>query len=58
LRIGDIIMDLNGASITDQDFDAEIARCEFGSKIRVGYIRDAWRSEATVTVSLEIPQSR
>jgi S1-C subfamily serine protease len=38
LRIGDIIMDLNGASITDQDFDAEIARCEFGSKIRLGYI--------------------
>jgi hypothetical protein len=58
LRIGDIIMDLNGASITDQDFDADIARCEFGSKVRVGYMRDAWRSETTVTVSLEIPQSR
>jgi membrane-associated protease RseP (regulator of RpoE activity) len=58
LKIGDIIMDLNGASITDQDFDAEIARCELGSRLRLGYMRDAWRSEATVTVSLEIPQSR
>jgi hypothetical protein len=55
LKVGDVIVDLNGTPITDQDFDAEIARCAFGSKIRVGYMRDAWRSDATVTVSFEIP---
>jgi PDZ domain/PEGA domain len=55
LKVGDIIVALNGTPITDQDFEAEIARCAFGSKIKVGYLRDAWRSDATVTVSLEIP---
>jgi S1-C subfamily serine protease len=55
LKVGDVIVELNGSPIADQDFDAEIARCTFGSKIKVGYMRDAWRSEATVTVSLEIP---
>jgi hypothetical protein len=50
LRVGDIIMDLNGTSITDQDFDAEIATCKPGTNIVISFMRGAWGSVKLVTV--------
>jgi hypothetical protein len=50
LRVGDIIMDLNGAAITDQDFDAEIATYKPGTNIVVSFMRGAWGSVKLVTV--------
>ena len=43
LRVGDIIVDLNGAAITDQDFDAEIATYKPGTNIVVSFMRGAAR---------------
>jgi len=43
-------MDLNGTSITDQDFDAEIATCKPGTNIVISFMRGAWGSVKLVTV--------
>jgi hypothetical protein len=52
LTMGDTIMELNGTPVTDANVDAEVARYKSGSKIRVSYMRDAWLSFTTVTVSV------
>jgi hypothetical protein len=52
LRIGDIITELNGTPVTDQDFDAAVARYKSGSKLRVSYMRDYWNLETILTVAV------
>jgi hypothetical protein len=52
LRVGDVITELNGASVTDQDFDAAIVRYKSGSKLRVSYLRDYWQLETIATVAV------
>jgi hypothetical protein len=56
LTRGDTIMELNGTPVTDANVDAEVARYKSGSKIRVSYMRDAWLSFTTVTVSVASAQ--
>jgi hypothetical protein len=51
LKTGDIITAVNGIPLKDEDFDAKIAAYESGSKVRIGYMRDSWAIEATVTVA-------
>ena len=50
LRPGDVINAVNGVSLRDEDLDKKIAAYKAGSKVRLGYMRDAWALEATVTV--------
>jgi hypothetical protein len=54
LKAGDIITALNGISLKDEDLDTKIAAYKSGSKVRIGYMRDSWALEATVTVGIEI----
>jgi len=42
---------VNGILLKDEDFDAKIAAYKSGSKVRIGYMRDSWALEATVTVA-------
>jgi hypothetical protein len=51
LKTGDIITAVNGIPLKDEDFDAKIAAYKSGSKVRIGYMRDSWAVEATVTVA-------
>jgi hypothetical protein len=51
LKAGDIITAINGVQLKDEDLDAKIAAYKFGSKVRIGYMRESWALEATVTVS-------
>jgi S1-C subfamily serine protease len=51
LKTGDIITAVNGIPLKDEDFDAKIAAYKSGSKVRVGYVRDSWAVETTVTVA-------
>jgi hypothetical protein len=51
LKTGDVITQLNGINIGENDFDAEIAHYKPGSTVRIGYMRNAWAFEATLTVS-------
>jgi hypothetical protein len=53
LKTGDIINDVNGIPLKDEDFDAKIAAYKSGSKVRVGYMRNSWAFEASVTVGIE-----
>jgi hypothetical protein len=50
LRAGDVINEVNGISLKDEDLDQKIAVCKPGTKVRIGYMRGAWAQEATVTV--------
>jgi hypothetical protein len=54
LRTGDTITAVNGISLKDEDFDAKIAAYKSGSKVRIGYMRDSWALEATVTVGMNL----
>jgi len=52
LKVGDIITELDGVpTTTARIFGAEIGSRKLGSRVRVTYIRDSWKSEVTVTVS-------
>jgi len=51
LRAGDIITTINGIPLKDDDLDAKIAAYKFGSKVRIGYMRESWALGATVTVN-------
>jgi hypothetical protein len=50
LKTGDIVNDVNGIPLKDEDFDAKIAAYKSGSRVRIGYMRDSWALESTVTV--------
>jgi putative serine protease PepD len=50
LKAGGAITTVNGISLKDEDFDAKIAAYKSGSRGRIGYMRDSWALEATVTV--------
>lgn len=50
LKTGDVINGVNGIPLKDEDFDAKMAACKSGTKVRIGYMRDSWALEATVTV--------
>jgi hypothetical protein len=54
LKIGDVINDVNGIPLKDEDFDAKIAAYKSGTKVRLGYMKDSWALEATVTVGIDI----
>jgi len=51
LRAGDIVTSLNAIPTKDEDPNAKITAYKSGSKVRVGYMRDSWALEATVTVA-------
>jgi hypothetical protein len=53
LKTGDIINDVNGIPLKDEDFDAKIAAYKSGSRVRIGYMRDSWALESTVTVGTD-----
>jgi hypothetical protein len=54
LKAGDVINQVNGIELkNDEDFDQKIAVCKPGTKIRIGYMRGSWASEASVTVGTE-----
>lgn len=50
LKSGDVINEVNGISLKDENFDQKIAVCKPGTKVRIGYMRGSWAMEATVTV--------
>jgi len=50
LKAGDVINEVNGISLKDDDLEHKIAVCRPGTKVRIGYMRGAWAQEATVTV--------
>lgn len=51
LQVGDVIEKMDGVAVeSGMEFDVAIAHCKPGSQIRIGYMRGAWKSEATVTV--------
>ena len=50
LKIGDVIIDLNGVRVSDEGFESQIARYAPGSKISVGYNRSAWAFEVAIVV--------
>jgi S1-C subfamily serine protease len=54
LKTGDTITAVNGISLKDEDFEAKIAAYKSGSKVRIGYMRDSWALEATVTVGTNL----
>jgi len=51
LKPGDVINAINGISLKDEDLDGKIATYKPGSKVRLGYTRDSWALEATITVA-------
>jgi S1-C subfamily serine protease len=51
LKLGDIITGLNGVNVSQGDFEGQIARYKPGSRIRVGYMRNAWAFETKLTLS-------
>jgi S1-C subfamily serine protease len=53
LKTGDLINEVNGIPLKEEDLDAKIAAYKSGSKVRIGYMRDSWALEATVTVGIE-----
>jgi PEGA domain/PDZ domain len=53
LKAGDVINDVNGIPLKDEDFDAKIAAYKSGSKLRIGYMRDSWALETAVTVGTD-----
>jgi membrane-associated protease RseP (regulator of RpoE activity) len=53
LKPGDIINELNGISVKDEDFEAEIDKYKSGTKLRIGYMRNAWALETTVIVGIQ-----
>ncbi len=53
LKVGDIIMKLNGNQITDQDFESQISSYKSGSKVAVTYMRGSWASIVMMTVGVE-----
>lgn len=51
LRVGDVIEEMDGVAVkSGMRFDVAIAHSKPGSQIRIGYLRGAWKSEATLTV--------
>ena len=51
LRVGDVIEEMDGVAVkSGMRFDVAIAHSKPGSAIRIGYMRGAWKSEATLTV--------
>jgi hypothetical protein len=54
LKTGDVINGVNGIPLKDEDFDAKIAAYKSGSRVRIGYMRDSWALESTVTVRTDI----
>ena len=50
LRPGDVINAVNGISLKDEDFHKKIAAYKPGSTVRLGYMRDSWAFEASLTV--------
>ena len=54
LKAGDVINEVNGMSLKDEDLDQKIAVCKPGTKVRIGYMRGAWAQEATVTVGTNV----
>ncbi len=53
LKVGDIIMKLNSNPLGGEDFNSQISRYKFGSKVAVTYVRGSWASIVMVTVGLE-----
>jgi hypothetical protein len=51
IQVGDIIQQLNGKTIKDQDFESEIANFKPGTKVLISYMRSAWARDTLVTVS-------
>jgi S1-C subfamily serine protease len=47
------LTELNGIQVNDEDFGAQIAQRRPGSTVRIGYMRNAWAFETTLTVSKE-----
>ena len=54
LKTGDIINEVNGIPLKDEDLEAKIAAYKSGSKVRIGYMRASWALEATVTVGTNL----
>jgi hypothetical protein len=50
LKVGDVINELDGTPVINQDFKTEIAKYKAGTKISIGYVRDEWGVKTTVTV--------
>jgi hypothetical protein len=51
---GDFIIQLNGMAVKSKEqFDVAIASCRPGSQIKLGYMRNAWQTEATMVVGRE-----
>lgn len=53
LRAGDIVTAVNGIPTKDEDPSAKIAAYKSGSRVRIGYMRDSWALETTVTVGIQ-----
>jgi hypothetical protein len=53
LKVGDIIMKLNGNPVGGEDFNSQISSYKFGSKVAVTYMRGSWASIVIVTVGVE-----
>jgi hypothetical protein len=53
LKVGDVINELNGTSVKDEDFEAEIDRYKSGTKVKIAYMRNAWAFETTVIVGIQ-----
>ena len=52
LQVGDAIQEMDGVAVKSGiSFDVAIAHRKPGSQIRIRYMRGAWASEVTVTVS-------
>jgi hypothetical protein len=50
IQVGDVIQQLNGTIIKDQDFESELANFKPGTKVLVSYMRSAWAHDTLVTV--------
>jgi hypothetical protein len=53
LKAGDVINELNGTSVKDEDFDGEVDKYKSGTRLRIGYMRNAWAFETTVIVGIQ-----
>jgi hypothetical protein len=52
LKVGDVINELNGTPVINQDFKAEVSKYKSGTKISIGFVRDEWGVKTTVTVGI------
>ena len=53
LKARDIVTAVNGIPLEDEDFGAKNAAYKSGSRVRIGYMRDSWALEMTLTVATE-----